>query len=177
MGDPSILFLGFGSGPSNGLYRIPKLFVNSGTRCAIQRCEPAGVSFERGRGRFQGGSATSGLQTRTTAICGLRRNLFPRLSTADTQILSLPGAMGLPHAGCGQGGPGIRYCGSSSLHTAGNFTWIQNIFALQGFQLASTILLLSLSWLTVLFGKVTVHRDVLTRTSISSQAGDGVCDD
>lgn len=93
---------------------------NSGTRCAIQRWGPAGVSFERGQGRFQGGGATPVLQTTRTAICGLQRNFLPRKSIVDTQILSLAGTMGLPHAGCGQLGPGIRYCGSPSPHMVGN---------------------------------------------------------
>lgn len=152
-----VLILGLGPVPSNGFDRVRKL---SRPRWDTMRNPALRVRrrfVQKRTGKISGGQCHTRLakntKMRPPKYVGFYGISFLDCQTAGTQILSLPGALGLPHAGCGQGGPGRRYCGSSSPHTAGNFTWIQNIFALPGFQLARRILLLSLSWTTVLSGR------------------------
>lgn len=159
---------GLGSSPSNGLGRVSQPSVKSWTRCAIQLVSSPLPPSKRDGTRFQGGSALSGLQTRQLQYVGFDGISFLDCQTVDTQNLESSRRAGAPARGMWAGRTRNSILWVPPTTHAVQFCVDPEYICITGVSIGkhstSPIFVMGNS----AFGNATVHRGVLTRTSIRS---------
>lgn len=151
---------GLGSGPS--------VLCQQWDTMRNPACEFTGVCFERARDKISGGQCPARFAEKTTTICGLRRNFFPRLSEGGYPDLESSRRAGAPARGMWAGRArnsmlwvpptthAVQFCVDPEYIC---ITWLSI-----GKRSISPIFVMGNSAIE----NATVHRGVLTRTSTRS---------